>query len=235
MYTPAMQANSSPITSTQTGIHEQLASLVARHAASTFRKPFTAYNRSAFDASMAAWRLAAGGDTAAMPLILDTGCGVGLSTLHLATQFPDHFVIGIDQSADRLARNTQWEGPLPANFTLVRADLVDYWRMLQDAGIRPARHYLLYPNPWPKSAHLARRWHGHAVFPTIVALGGILECRSNWRIYVEEMAAALAQLAPAAQQNITFSQYSTDAPITPFERKYLASGHRLWRCQALLG
>lgn len=228
-----MQANSSPISSTQAGIHEQLAGLVARHAASAFRKPFTDYNRSAFDASINAWRLAAGGDTAAMPLILDTGCGVGLSTLHLATQFPDHFVIGIDQSADRLARNTQWQGALPANFTLVRADLVDYWRLLQDAGVRPARHYLLYPNPWPKSAHLARRWHGHAVFPTIVALGGILECRSNWRIYVEELAAALAQLAPAA--NIAFSQYRTSAPITPFERKYLASGHSLWRCQAALG
>lgn len=235
MYTSAMHANSSPICSAQTGIHEQLASVVAKHAASIFRKPFSAYNRSAFDASMAAWRLAAGGASAAMPLILDTGCGVGLSTLHLATQFPDHFVIGIDQSADRLARNTLWPGTLPANFTLVRADLVDYWRLLLAAGIRPARHYLLYPNPWPKSAHLGRRWHGHAVFPTIVALGGQLECRSNWRIYVEELAAALAQLAPAAKPNISFSQYVTAAPITPFERKYLASGHSLWRCQAVLG
>ncbi|WP_025916847.1 tRNA (guanosine(46)-N(7))-methyltransferase TrmB [Herminiimonas sp. CN] len=227
-----MHANSSPISSGQSGIHEHLAAIVARHAASTFQKPITAYNRQAFEASMAAWRNAAGGDTGSMPLILDTGCGVGLSTRHLATQFPDHFVLGIDQSADRLERNTAWHGAAPQNFTLVRADLVDYWRLLSAGGIRPARQYLLYPNPWPKAAHLGRRWHGHAVFPTIVALGGVLECRSNWRIYVEEFAAAVQQLRPSPQPGV--EHYPIDTPITPFERKYLASGHSLWRYRAQL-
>lgn len=229
-----MHANSSPISSRQSGIHQQLAAIVAKHAASAFQKPITAYNRQAFETSIAAWRAATAGDTHPLPLILDTGCGVGLSTMHLAVQFPDHFVIGIDQSAHRLERNTFWHGPAPLNFTLVRADLVDYWRLLLAAGIRPARQYLLYPNPWPKPAHLGRRWHGHAVFPTMVALGGTLECRSNWRIYVEEFAAALQQLAPATTENSVVSQYCTNTPITPFERKYLASGHALWRCQAQL-
>ncbi|WP_050468758.1 tRNA (guanine(46)-N(7))-methyltransferase TrmB [Herbaspirillum chlorophenolicum] len=219
--------NSSPISSAQTGVHEQLADLVTRHASHPFRKPVTDYNRRAFDHSMAAWRAA--GEP---PLILDTGCGVGLSTLNLAVQYPDHFVIGIDQSADRLARNTHWEGPEPGNLCFVRADLVDYWRLAMDAGWRPARHYLLYPNPWPKIGHLARRWHGHAVFPSILQLGGHIECRSNWRIYVEEFAAALNQLSGL---DAAAEPYATDAPITPFERKYLASGHTLWRCRADLG
>lgn len=229
-----MHANSAPIVSRQNGIHAQLAAVVAKHAASTFQKPITAYNRTAFEASMATWRAAAGGDTRAMPLILDTGCGVGLSTLHLATQFPDHFVIGIDQSADRLQRNTFWDGAMPLNFALVRADLVDYWRLLLAEKIPVTRQYLLYPNPWPKAAHLGRRWHGHPVFPTIVAVGGTLECRSNWHIYVAEFAAALRQLAPAAAADSVFAQYSTSTPITPFERKYLASAHPLWRYQAQL-
>lgn len=95
-----MDANSRVISSAQHGIHEQLAARVARHAATAFRKPIMPWNRAAFDASIDAWRLAG-----ARPLILDAGCGVGLSTLHLATQFPDHFVIGVDQSAHRLARN----------------------------------------------------------------------------------------------------------------------------------
>lgn len=227
-----MQANSSPIVSSQSGVHRQLAATVAKHAASVFRKPITAYNRQAFEASMAAWRAAVGGATRPMPLILDTGCGVGLSTLHLATQFPDHFVIGIDQSADRLQRNTCWHVAAPQNLMLVRADLVDYWRLLLAAEIRPARQYLLYPNPWPKAAHLGRRWHGHPVFPTIVALGGALECRSNWRIYVEEFAAAVQQLRRLPQAAV--EHYQSSAPITPFERKYLASGHSLWRCQVAL-
>lgn len=237
-----MRANSNPVKSNQTCVHEQLAAIVAKHAHTRFLKPINAYNRAAFDTSIAAWR-----DAGGLPLILDAGCGVGLSTLHLATQFPDHFVIGVDQSDDRLRRNTVWPSALPKNFVLVRADLVDYWRLLQDAEIRLARHYLLYPNPWPKSRHLARRWHGHPVFPTIVALGGYLECRSNWQIYVAECAFALRQLA---QREVTVGQYVPRSPeanasidpiagaiqsaITPFESKYLASGHALWRCIAKL-
>lgn len=221
-----MQANSSPISSAQTGIHDQLTVAVAKHARTEFRKPIAAYNRAAFDASMATWQANGGA-----PLILDAGCGVGLSSIHLAAQFPDHFVIGVDQSAHRLARNTVWHGTMPPNFTLVRADLIDYWRLMHAAGVRPTRHYLLYPNPWPKIGHLARRWHGHAVFPTVVALGGELECRSNWRIYIEEFAAALIQLT---KQDIRCEPYVTAQPITPFEQKYSASGHALWHCRASL-
>ncbi len=221
---PSFFVNSSPIRSAQTGVHDQLSALVARHAhpAHPFRKPVTDYNLRAFEASMAAW-----GAAGEPPLILDTGCGVGLSTLHLAAQYPDHFVIGIDQSADRLARHTHWDGPEPDNLCFVRADLVDYWRLAQQAGLRPAQHYLLYPNPWPKIGHLARRWHGHAVFPFILSLGGRLECRSNWRIYVEEFISALNQLTG---RSIQAEPWLPATPITPFERKYLASGHALWRC-----
>ena len=221
-----MYANSSPIHSTQTGIHDQLVATVAKHARHVFQKPVMPYNRQAFDASIAAWR-----DAGEQPLILDAGCGVGLSTLHLATQFPGHFVIGVDQSAHRLSRNTVWQGTVPLNMTRVRADLVDYWRLMQATGIRLARHYILYPNPWPKIGHLARRWHGHPVFPTVAALGGELECRSNWPIYIEECAAALTQLT---SQEVRCERYLPSQAITPFEQKYINSGHALWRCTVTL-
>jgi tRNA (guanine-N7-)-methyltransferase len=221
-----MYANSRPVVSAQAAMHEQLAERVARHAATIFRKPVMPHNRAAFDASIACWQAAGG-----MPLILDAGCGVGLSTRYLAAQFPDHFVIGVDQSADRLARNTVWHDEMPTNFTLVRADLVDYWRLMHAAGVRPARHFLLYPNPWPKIGQLGRRWHGHPVFPTIIDLGGQLECRSNWRIYVEEFASATAQLCG---RDVRCHPYVTQTPITPFEQKYLSSSHTLWRCDVAL-
>ena len=148
---------------------------------------------------------------------------------HLARMFPQHFVIGVDQSADRLARGKPAE--LPANAVLVRADLVDFWRLLARAGVRLDRHYNLYPNPWPKIGHLARRWHGHAVFPVWRELGGELECRSNWRIYIEEMAQALTLLSG---QPVIAEPWQTADPITPFEKKYLASGHQLWCCRVTL-
>lgn len=218
-----MYANSSPITSAQAGIHEQLQSLVTKHAQSEFRKPVMPYNRDAFEASMAAWRAAG-----CPPLIFDAGCGVGLSTRHLACMHPGHFVIGVDQSTDRLARNTAWEGSLPTNFICVRADLVDFWRLMREASIRPDKHFILYPNPWPKIGHIARRWHGHAVFPTIVALGGTIECRSNWRIYIDEFAAALSLLSG---NDVRAEPFLASHPITPFEKKYTDSGHGLWRCR----
>ncbi|MEI7429051.1 MAG: methyltransferase domain-containing protein [Betaproteobacteria bacterium] len=218
-----MQANSRVPTSAQTGIHEQLTVLLDRHLASPFLKPYSDYNRAAFETSLERReRLAPNAQ-----LILDSCCGVGESSIALAKAFPDHYVIGVDQSASRLARNTEGKSAgLPDNLDLVRADLVDYWRLLNDAQIRLERHYLLYPNPWPKIGHLARRWHGHAVFPAMLELGGRLECRSNWRIYIDELCFAIEHLT--GHQALCES-YLPDTTLTPFERKYLGSRHTLYR------
>ena len=213
-------ANSRLPTSAQTTIHPHLSLLLARHAASPFRKPYTDYNRAAFDASLERRERRAPN----APLILDAGCGVGESSIALARAFPEHYVIGVDQSASRLARGKP--GGLPANLDWVRADLVDYWRLLNDSRIRLARHYLLYPNPWPKIGHLSRRWHGHPVFPALLALGGRLECRSNWAIYLEEFCFAVER---TMQRPATCIPYLAEPAMTPFERKYRDSGHTLFR------
>lgn len=220
-----MRANSRVPTSAQAGIHEHLAALIERHRQAPFRKPYADYNRAAFDASMERRRRVAPD----APLILDSCCGVGESSVALAELFPDHYVIGVDQSATRLRRHLaadEGSSGLPPNVDFVRADLVDYWRLMRDARIRLARHYLLYPNPWPKIGHLSRRWHGHAVFPAMLELGGVLECRSNWRIYVEEFCLAVKLLAGRA---MTCETFVPATPLTPFERKYQESGHELFR------
>ncbi|MEO0318150.1 MAG: hypothetical protein RL404_1827 [Pseudomonadota bacterium] len=223
-----MHSTSSPVTSNQPGIHEHLASVVRRHASSIFLKPVSAHTQAAFAQGLAAWQVSDA------PLILDAGCGVGMSTLRLAARFPSHFVLGIDQSADRLSRAPRWEGERPTNCLTLRADLVDFWRLMLEHEMHPERHYLLYPNPWPKKAQLGRRWHGHPVFPAIVALGGLIECRSNWQTYVDEFAAALTQLTGKA---VTTDAVPDDAagPLTPFEEKYRHSGHGLWACRLQLG
>jgi tRNA (guanine-N7-)-methyltransferase len=218
-----MSGNSRFIASAQEGPHRDLEKRVRRHLAHPFRKPIRDYNRAACAAALAArdaWQPEA-------PLILDAGCGVGWSTQCIAAACPESFVVGVDQSADRLGRGK----PLPANALLIRADLVDFWRLLAESGVHLARHYVLYPNPWPKIGHLARRWHGHAVFPFWLELGGEFECRSNWRTYIEEMAQALALLTG---QPVSTEPFTTEDPLTPYERKYLASGHELWRCRVSL-
>ncbi|MCH4563891.1 SAM-dependent methyltransferase [Halomonas sp. EGI 63088] len=220
-----MQAPSRAIVSNQPGPHEDLSRRVMRSLAHPLRKPVAEHTRDAFTRARC-WRETRGD----MPLILDAGCGVGLSTRRLAERFADHAVIGVDRSAARLSRD---HGPLPDNALLVRADLVDFWRLALAAGWQPVRHYLLYPNPYPKAAHLKMRWHGHPVFPAILALGGRLELRSNWKLYVEEFALALELAAgvtaavepyvPAAAGRLPVEY------LTPFEQKYHASGQPLWR------
>ncbi len=212
--------NSRPVGGVQDEIHRDLALRLERHLRHPFRKPYAEYNRQAFARALAAW----GGSA---PLVLDAGCGVGWSTLALAEEFPDRFVLGVDQSLDRLERGKP--RPCPANAAFVRADLVDFWRLLAAEGVVLDRHYLLYPNPWPKIGHLGRRWPGHPVFPSLLALGGVLECRSNWRIYVEEFAFAVHRLCGIAAP---VEAWHPATPLTAFERKYFQSGHELWRWRA---
>ena len=213
-------ANSRIPQSAQQGVHDALIERVRKHLAEPFRKPFADYNRAALQAALAGWDGKA-------PLILDAGCGVGHSTIQIARQYPEHWVIGVDQSADRLNRRKPYpEALLPKNMVFVRADLVDFWRLLDEAGLRLARHYVLYPNPWPKIGHLGRRWHAHPVFPWIARLGGVLECRSNWLVYIEEFAVALEV---AIGQPVAWEAFSAEVPLTPFERKYRDSGQTLYR------
>lgn len=137
-------------------------------------------------------------------------------------------VLGIDKSADRLSRH----GDVSlSNYRLVRADVNDFWRLLAEQGITVARHCLFYPNPYPKSSQLRKRWHGSPAFPSLIALGGSLEVRSNWRIYLEEFAIAL-QTAGFASTITDLDEAST--PISRFEAKYRASAQPLHALTATL-
>ncbi|MGK0499598.1 MAG: tRNA G46 methylase TrmB [Oceanicoccus sp.] len=217
--------NSRVIISNQSGIHEKLEAVVRRHLNSRFQRPMAAHSVESF--AIAQQRVEPHGG----PVILDSFCGVGESTARLADLYPDALVIGVDKSAHRLAKHDNYfTRPTNANYLLLQADVEDFWRLALEQQWPIQRHCLFYPNPWPKSSQLKRRVHGSPLFATLLALGGTVELRSNWPIYVEEFAAAL-QLAgqhPARQQ------LEVKQPITPFERKYQQSGQALWQCIATL-
>jgi tRNA (guanine-N7-)-methyltransferase len=206
--------------SSQSGPHRRLDETVLRHLRHRWRSPVHDYSRGAF-AELAEWI------DSDCQLVLDSGCGTGASTRALAARHPDCRVIGVDKSAARLGRAPE----LPDNARLVRADLPDLWRLMGERGLRVAHHYLLYPNPWPKAVHLMRRWHGHPVFPDLLALGGRLVLRSNHDLYIDEFARALCL---AGVVDVKVVSFETDNPVSPFERKYLASGHRLFQLTAEL-
>ncbi|WP_110670504.1 tRNA (guanine(46)-N(7))-methyltransferase TrmB [Salinicola halophilus] len=218
-----MKAASRRIDSPQTAPHDDLVRRVERARESVWQRSPAEHTRAAF-ANAERWLSAID-----RPLILDAGCGVGLSTRQLAERHPDCAVIGVDRSEDRLGRD---HGALPENALLVRADLVDFWRLAGAAGWRPCRHYLLYPNPYPKRAQLKKRWHGHPVFPAVIALGGSLELRTNWAIYAQEFALAVSTLCGRDAPVEAFTPAADH--LTPFERKYAESGQTLWRYRIVL-
>ncbi|MFY8273570.1 tRNA (guanine(46)-N(7))-methyltransferase TrmB [Pseudoalteromonas sp. SSDWG2] len=214
------EANSRAIESNQPSLHDKLDEVVNKHLKAEFKKPIAAHTQAAFDEVNEKVQAFSG------PIILDSCCGVGESTANLARLHPQALVIGIDKSAHRLDKHdVQYRQDDDAKYILVQADLNDFWRLAVQAKWQPTHHYLLYPNPWPKAKHLQRRWHGAPIFPSIVALGGKLEVRSNWDIYVREFARALQLAGHPTQVN----EYASDTSITPFERKYWASGQKSYR------
>ena len=208
------------VDSRQDRVHPRLESVVERHISSAWNQPLHRPTVEAFaDLAM----LGIGSDHR---LVLDSGCGTGESTRRIAQSLPDCLVIGVDKSLSRLSRTGIAAFPhREGNAVWLRAELSSFWRLALHAGWRLERHYLLYPNPWPKPAHLQRRWHAHPVFPDLLRLGGRLEMRCNWEIYALEFAAAVNRIF---DQSVSPKPLIDSDAISPFERKYRDSGHRLY-------
>ncbi|HCU88426.1 MAG TPA: SAM-dependent methyltransferase [Gammaproteobacteria bacterium] len=218
-----MKKRSSSLSSNQYSSHRDLDDVVRRHQNFLYQRPFATYSHRQFDRINTLVNAYGG------PVILDSGCGNGEAAYTLADEYPDHLVIGIDKSEAKISAAPARDAP--SNLHLVRGNCVDIWRLAANANWPIRHHFLLYPNPWPKAKHLKRRWHGHPVFSSLLALGGHLELRSNWKIYVVEFSIAL-EIAAAHHSQV--EQFSPRAPLTPFERKYAASGHPLYRLRVQL-
>ncbi|MFM8569710.1 MAG: SAM-dependent methyltransferase, partial [Candidatus Kapaibacterium sp.] len=146
------------------------------------------------------------------------------STPHLAELHPDALVIGSDRSTVRLTAAPH----LPVNALVLRAECADFWELCVRDDVVFALHAIYYPNPYPKSEHLGRRWHGHAAFPTLLRISAAVELRSNMPWYAREFSAALRLCGVDAPAE----EFEPDAMMTAFERKYAATGHALWRVHA---
>lgn len=250
------------VTSNQETLHKDLEEVVRKYARTTFLRPIAEHTREAFaeaeefvrkfykDANNTARKADPGtvsgvtsAETVPVDVILDSGCGTGESTIHIARRFPNNPVIGIDKSFARLNKAgnpVQTAGEdVPRNAFWIRAELLDFWRLALDR-VKSGEwtipyHAVYYPNPWPKQSEATRRFHMHPIFPTLLALGGVTELRTNWEIFAREFAEAakivLSECAEAEMTNkqITCESFEPSAPETAFERKYKEARQKLWR------
>ena len=210
------------IVSSQTALHGNLKKVVDRYLNSEYQNSIPKYARDAFKIADDFVR------KRNASVILDSGCGTGESTYHLARQYPDHTVIGIDKSASRLERYAHEMCP---NQLFLHADCISFWQLATQSPWRLEQHYLLYPNPWPKPGHLQRRWHAHPVFPLMIKLGGTLVMRTNWDIYAREFAYVISIILNRPVECVTLQVSNS---ISAHEKKYLHSQHQLYEVRAEL-
>lgn len=215
-------ANSPPVISNQNGIHDDLLKVVSKHLNKQFRRPIADHSATAFRETNEIVQQFNG------PVIVDSGCGTGESSYKLSEQYPDRLIVGIDKSAARLAKSPNKISP---KVCLVRGDLVDMWRLINEYNWPVEKHVVFYPNPWPKKHHLKRRWHGHPIFLNMLQLSNKHEVRTNWQIYALEFMAAVEYLIRQGRftGQVSHAIIEADAPVSLFEKKYAASQHRLFR------
>lgn len=240
------------VTSNQETIYKHLDETVRKYIATRFLRPIADHTREAFENTKSfiskLYDSTNHGNfpskTEGFTVILDSGCGTGESTLHIARRFPGIPVIGIDKSAVRLNKAgnehqlTQLpkdvENIIPNNAFWVRAELLDFWRLALEE-VRTGRwkipyHSVFYPNPWPKESEAGRRFHLHPIFPTMLGLGLQTELRTNWEIYAREFAEAARIVCDSVEgASIVCESFDPEIPETAFERKYKEARQQLWR------
>lgn len=215
-----MHGNSRRVISSQTEVSTQLQQIVEKHLQQAFEKPLHSFSETQF---ILVNRLA---KESKKSIILDAGCGTGDSTIALAARYPEKLVIGIDKSINRLSKHIKQDTVYRHNnYILVHGDLVDLWRLIATAKWPVEKHYILYPNPWPKPGQIKRRWYGHPVFKHMLAICRHIELRTNWKIYADEFMLAYDQ-ATGYKTNI--KRLQLDEYLSPFEKKYANSGHELY-------
>lgn len=210
------------VASSQLKVHGNLTKVVNRYLGNEFQNSIPKHTCDAFNIAdkFVQERNAA--------IILDSGCGTGESTYHLAQRYPEHTVIGIDKSSSRLQRYSLEK--LPNQF-FVQSDCISFWQLALQRSWRLDQHFLLYPNPWPKPGHLQRRWHAHPVFPQMLKLGGTLVMRTNWEVYAQEFIQVLGIIL---DEQVAVTQLDALNPMTAHERKYLQSQHALYEVRVKL-
>ena len=232
------------VTTNQTDIYDKLEEVVRKYASTEYLRPIADHTRTAFaeaEKFVEGFYKGSGSE-----VILDSGCGTGESTFNIALAHPGILVIGLDKSAARLAKNGAGlnkglNGAAPQNAFLVRAELLDFWRLALEK-VKAGQwhipyHALYYPNPWPKQSEATRRFHLHPIFPTLLQLGDVIELRTNWEIYAREFAEAARVLDSILSlrsrmttgTTINSEAFQPEQPITAFERKYKEARQQLWR------
>ena len=168
------------------------------------------------------------------PLVLEIGCGTGVSTVAMAAAEPDLNVIAVEvyrRGLAQLLNGIDRQGL--TNVRLIRGDGVDVLEHLLHPGSLTGVR-VFFPDPWPKVRHHKRR----LLQPATVAMiadrlrpGGILHAATDHAGYAEHIGPVgdgeptLRRLSGATMPDeVAGLPISVRRPVTKYEDKALRAG-----------
>jgi len=153
-------------------------------------------------------------------LVLDLGCHRGHFLTALAQEHPEWNVLGVERLGERVERclgKIQRLGL--ANAFALRAEVAEFVRSLPLEVVWQA--HILFPDPWPKRRHAARRLLQPGFLKCLAAVlkpGGGLRILTDQGAYARQVCEAVAglpELIPSPEPAF---------PRTAFEEKFLQRG-----------
>ena len=158
------------------------------------------------------------------PVVLEIGCGAGISTLAMAAAEPDLDVVAVEVYRRGLAQLLSGVDRAGlTNVRLIRGDGIDVLEhMLAPGSLTGVR--VFFPDPWPKARHHKRR----LLQPSTVALiadrlrpGGVLHAATDHAGYAEQIA-EVGDAEPLLRRVGLDSEdlpISVRRPVTKYEAK----------------
>lgn len=172
------------------------------------------------------------------PLWLEVGFGGGEHLAHQAAANPHVNIIGAEVFENGIASLLSQlfgtpkhaDDPLtpPANVRIYPGDVRHVLPHWPDACL--SRVFVLFPDPWPKARHAARRFIGPAMLPTLARLlqdGGVLRVASDVPGYVSWTLRHVLDhgaFAWTARSPAHWQERPADAIPTRYETKALREG-----------
>jgi tRNA (guanine-N7-)-methyltransferase len=169
-------------------------------------------------------------------LYLDIGVGDGTATRHWAEATPTADVLAVELHRPGVAHLLgELEAHGPANVRVAMADATVVLAALEPGSVAHLR--VLFPDPWPKRRHVARRLVDRAFMTAAadaLALGGILHLATDWTDYADQMRSMSRTdprllPRPATGTDVAGAWWSPrpDRPVTAYERRGLAAGRTI--------
>jgi tRNA (guanine-N7-)-methyltransferase len=167
------------------------------------------------------------------PLHLDIGVGDGDATRQWAEDDPDADVLAVELHRPGVARLlAALDADGPSNVRVAMADACTVLAEVEAGCVQHVR--VLFPDPWPKRRHVARRLVDRrfvASAAAALAAGGVLHLATDWDDYAEQMRTMVATdprfvPRPAAGTEAHDAWRSTrpDRPVTAYERRGIEAG-----------